>query len=307
MDIPIYWDIEVSPNQKEGFTKLVQGLGTQINPGNSLKGVCVIADDALASKIQSLTGKPYQPGSYYPEGVAVPVEQESTFSSTILIRQAFFALGETMPADAAYLQQISTLVEELYHCQLYHQTWQRRGYISSRSADPYSRDLFMTCVQMHDEYAVTRLKNIFFGQYVRVPDAQGQPVPYFIEYGEPLAKFFDQVPYQLRTRDILQIALPMRKDAMLPIAYRFIFEPLVRCAGFLAPIPPDYPLQAPDNTPEGNTFYREVIASYWIPIKSALETSFDSQFSKAEEELQVISETMDAFLGKLLEESINKA
>jgi hypothetical protein len=296
MDIPIYWGIEVSPGQKTYFTKLLHELARNIDPGDSLKEVRIVSDDVLASEIQSLTGKPYQLGSYYPEGVAVPIEKGTTFSSAVLIRQVFFALYKTMPATAASLQQKSILVEELYHCRLYHQTWQRRGYLSSRSADPYARDLFAMCAQMHDEYAVARLKNIYFGQYVRVHE-QGRLAPYYIEYGRLMAQSLDQVPYQLRARGIFQIALPMRKDAMLDITYRFIFEPLARHAGFLAPIPPDYPLRMPENKPEASVYYRKVIAPHWIPIKSALEASFDSQFSKAEEELQVISETVDAFLG----------
>jgi len=155
---------------------------------------------------------------------------------------------------------------------------------------------------MHDEYAVARLKNMFFGGNFSFLDDQGQPVPYFIEYGESLAKFFDQLPYQLRARDILQIAPSMRKNAMLPIAYRFIFEPLARHAGFLTPIPPEFPLRDPNNNPEGNVFYQGVIASYWVPIKSALEASFNSQFSETETALHTITQTMDACFDRLRQE-----
>lgn len=92
---------------------------------------------------------------------------------------------------------------------------------------------------------------------------------------------------------------------MLPIAYRFIFEPLARHAGFLTPIPPEFPLRDPNNNPEGNAFYQDIIAPYWIPIKSALEASFDSQFSETETALHTITQTMDSCLDRLRQEYAN--
>lgn len=297
IDVPISWEVEISLEQRADFTELLRRFVTSIAPGDSLKEVCVIADDALASKIQSLTGRLYQSGSYYPEGVAVPIEKGNTFSSTILIRQAFFTSDET-----GIFEQISILVEELYHCWLYHRAWQRRRYIYPHFADSYFNDLFTIGQQMHDEYAVARLKNVFLGEHLTLCDEQGQNIPWFIEYGSSLSALFDQTPRQVCTRDMLQIAPSMRKSAMLPIMYRFIFEPLARQAGFLTPIPPDYPLQWLDNSPEENVFYREVIAPYWISIKSALEASFDSQFNKTEEALGTISKTMDVCLDRLRRE-----
>jgi len=44
----------------------------------------------LASKIRSLTGRAYQEGSHTPSAVAVAIERGNTFSSAILVRQAFF-------------------------------------------------------------------------------------------------------------------------------------------------------------------------------------------------------------------------
>lgn len=302
MGIQLQWKVEMPSEQKTGFAELLQKLVATIGPGDSLKTVRVIADDALPSEILSLTGEYYQSGSYYPEGVTVPIEGEGTFLSIMLIRQAFFAPSETISGEKASLEQISTLVEELYHSCLYHLAWQYRGYIDLFSADPYSDYRFTVCRAVHDEYAVARLKNMFFGTNFGALDEQGQPIPYFIEYGLSLAAFFDQVPDQLHNPTILQIAPSERKNGMLPIAYRFIFEPLARHAGFLAPVPPDYLLQAPENTPESTAFYREVIAPYWTPIKSALEASFDSQFSKTEEALQDISEVVDACLDRLRQE-----
>ena len=94
---------------------------------------------------------------------------------------------------------------------------------------------------------------------------------------------------------------------MLPTVYRFIFEPLARRAGYLVPIPPDYPLLYLDNIPEKTAFYRETIAPYWISIKSTLEASFASQFSKTEDALQIISKTIDSCLDELLEKTIKDA
>ncbi|MFL5624277.1 MAG: hypothetical protein ACJ788_01615 [Ktedonobacteraceae bacterium] len=296
-DVPISWEVEISLEQRANFTELLHQLATHINPGNSLKEVCIIADNVLALKIQSLTGKPYRSGPHYPEGVTVVVEKGNTFSNIILIRQAFFTSDET-----GILEQISILLEELYHCWLYHQTWQRRGSINLRSADLYTNELFRICGQIHDEYAVARLKNIFLGGHLTLRDEQGQSIPLFIEYGSSLSALFDQIPHQLRTRDILQIAPLIRKSAMLPIVYRFIFEPLARHAGFLTPIPPDYPLQWSDNSPEENVFYREMIAPYWVQIKSSLEVSFDSQFNETEKALDAICKTVDACLDRLRQE-----
>lgn len=300
-DIPIRWEVEISIDEMAGFTKLLRELVIQVVPGESLKEVHIIANNALASKIRSLTGRAYQEGSHAPSAVAVAIERGNTFSSAILVRQAFFV----EPGEPALLNQTSTLLEELYHCRLYHQTWQRRGYIYPHFADPYANDLFIVCGLMHDEYAVARLKNMFFGEHPPFHDTQGQVIPWFIEYGASLLASFDKVPHQLRTHGILHLVPAMRKTAMLPIAYRFIFEPLARHAGFLTPIPPHYPLQASNNNPEGSVFYREAIAPYWIPMKRALETSFTSQFSKSEEAMYAISNTIDACLDRLLEESID--
>ena len=294
INIPISWEVEISLDQKAAFTELLRALNIYIDPGNRLEKVRIIADDALSSTIQSLTGRPYQLGQYTPPGVAIGVKKENTFSSTILIRQAFFT--------SEPLQQISTLVEELYHCQLYHQAWQRRGDRDRQNADLYSNDLFVTCEKMHDEYAVARLKNTFFGEQFSFRNPQGQLVPFFIEYGETLSKFFDQAKDQIHTDTILRFAPSERKDIMLPFTYRFIFEPLARHAGFLTPIILQFPLRMPDNVPEANAFYREVIAPYWIPIKNALELSFDSQFCEIEAALRTITQTMDACLDRLQQE-----
>jgi hypothetical protein len=255
----------------------------------------------LASKIRSLTGRAYQEGSHTPSAVAVAIERGNTFSSAILVRQAFFVeSGET-----ALLNQTSTLLEELYHCRLYHQTWQRRRYVYPHFVDSYSNDLSIVCGLMHDEYAVARLKNMFFGEHPPFHNTQKQVIPWFVEYSASLTASLDKVPHQLRAHGILHLAPAISKTAMLPIAYRFIFEPLARHAGFLAPIPPHYTLRAPKNNPEGSVFYREVIAPYWILLKRALETSFTSQFSKTEEALNAITKTMDACLERLLEEPID--
>jgi len=80
------------------------------------------------------------------------------------------------------------------------------------------------------------------------------------------------------------------------------FEPLARHAGFLAPITPNFPLRNPDNTPESSILYREVIAPYWLSIKSAPEASFVNQFRKTEEALQAMSEVVDACLDRLRQE-----
>jgi hypothetical protein len=274
---------------------LLRGLFTDIDPGDSLKEVRVIADNVLASEHYSLTGRTYVPGSHVTSCIAFPIEQGNTFSSKILVRQAFFA-----PSNNGPLEQTSALMGAMYYCRLFHLTWQRRGYIYRQSPDPYAHDLFVICEQIHNEYAVARLKNILLSQHFSLQiEATGQIAPFFTQYGAALATLFDQVPSQLQACGILQLAPLLRKDAILPTAYRFIFEPLARHAGFLAPIPSDYPGLMVDNMPEKNAFYRETIAPYWISIKSTLETSFDSQFSKTEEELQMISETMDAFLSKL--------
>lgn len=296
--ISVRWEADIPPDppQFESFLELLQILMDYINPGNSLKEVRIIADNVLVSEIQSLTGQAYQPGPHIPEGVAVPIEQENDFYSVIFIRRQIFSPCETM-----LLVWLSVLLEEIYHCRLNHQKWLRRGYIHRRTTDQYTQDLFAMCEQMHDEYAVSRLKNMYFGDHQIVFDAQGVNIPYYFEYGSSLIATFDEASCQLHTRDLLQIPLSLRKNALLPLAFRFIFEPLARHAGFLAPVPPSYPLQAPGNVLEGNAFYREVIASYWIPIKSALEASFASQFSKTEEALVTITETMNACLDRLLE------
>ncbi|HEY7348129.1 MAG TPA: hypothetical protein VH599_07385 [Ktedonobacterales bacterium] len=294
-EINVYWEVQVSPQQMTEFTELLQAYATHIAPGESLKEIRIIADDALAERIQLLTGKPYQAGSHYPEGVAVPIEQTGDLSCVILIRKAVFR-----PGQEALHVRILTLLEELYHCRLYHQTWQRRGYLHPHGEDPYASDLFITCNMLHDEYAVARLKNTFLGQFPMVRDAQGQPTPWYSEYGASLSDSLAQASHQVHDPALSRMPASMRKSAMLPIAYRFIFEPLARHAGFLTPIPPDYQLHAPDNRPEQSAFYRDVIASYWLPIKQALEASFASEFSKTEEMLETISEKMDACLEELL-------
>lgn len=297
LDIPVNVEVEMSPGQLAYFIELLRGVAASADPGDSLKEVRIVADDNFVSEIQSMTGQSYQPGPYATPCAAFPIEQGNTFSTKILIRQAFFA-----PSDNGPLEQTSTLIGAMYYCRLYHLTWQRRGYLYRPSPDPYAHDLFVMCEMVHNEYAVARLKNILLSQRFGLHiEATRQNIPFFIRSGSSLASLFDQVPYQVQACGIYQLLPSVRKDALLPVAYRFIFEPLARHAGFLAPIPSDYPIQAPDNNPEDNAFYREVIAPYWIPIKSEIETSFENQFNKTEQVLQTITQTMDACLDRLLE------
>ena len=231
------------------------------------------------------------------------LSKETPFTARILVRESFFA-----PSDNGPLEQISTLIGALYYCRLFHLTWQRRGYIYRQSPNLYAHNLFVMCEQIHNEYAVARLKNMLLSQRLNLQiDATGQTFPFFTQYGTTLAMLFDQVPSQLQARGILQFAPLLRKGAMLPTAYRFIFEPLARHAGFLAPIPSDYPGLMLDNIPEKNAFYQDVVAPYWISIKSTLEKSFANQFSNTEEELQVISKTLNSCLDELLEKTIKAA
>ncbi|EFH84909.1 hypothetical protein [Ktedonobacter racemifer] len=175
-NIPIHWGVEVSADQKAYFAELLHKLAVIIDPGDSLREVRIIADNVLPLEVQLWVGKPYQPGPHLPTGVAVPVEQGNAVASKVFIRKVFFGRSETLEGQ---LEQLSTLFEELYHCRLYHQTWRRRGYINSRSTDPYSRDLFAVSGQVHDEYAVARQKNIFFGERISLHDEQGQAIPFF--------------------------------------------------------------------------------------------------------------------------------
>jgi hypothetical protein len=292
--LPISWEADASPDEQVYFDDLVQSLGAQISPGDSLKEIRVIADHALVSEIRALAGNSYQPGQHYPnKGVTIPDEHESTFSSTILITRAFFTLKP--------IEQISLIVEELYHCLLYHLAWHRRGYIKPHSADLYATDLFTMCALMHDEYAVARLKNTFFGEGLSFTDAQGQSIPpHFIEYGASLSLAFAQADYELRSGAFQDFAPAERKENMIPFAYRFIFEPLARHTGLLMPIPPQYTLQSPENIPEVNDFYCEVVAPYWLSMKHALEWSFDSQFTETEAAIQTITHTMDECFDRLL-------
>lgn len=76
VDIPVSIEVEVSPGQLAYFIELFRGLATSIDPGDSLKEVRIIRDDALASQIQALSGGIYQQGPYPPSAVAVPSEQD---------------------------------------------------------------------------------------------------------------------------------------------------------------------------------------------------------------------------------------
>jgi hypothetical protein len=294
-DIQLHLDTKVPAEQLHDFIELVNALVPQIEPGDSLKEIHVIADDALASTIQLLTDKPYQQGPHYPLGVAVPLEQDSSLSYVVLLRQALFAPDQTVT-----LERLSTILEELYHCKLYHQTWQRRGHIYPHIADTYLSDLFIACSMLHDEYAVARLKNTLWGTLPILTNGQGEKIPHYFEFGGTLTEYIEQGSLLLRSHDILKYDLTGRKIAALPIAYRSIFEPIARHAGFLTPIPPDYPLQAPNNIPEGNAFYREAVAPFWQTIKACLERSYANQFVETEQAIENISENINAFLDNLL-------
>lgn len=295
----ICWNADISQGQQAYFIALLRGLIADIDPGESLKEIRIVADDAFVSVVQALLApmnKAYQPGPHLTTCATIPVEMDKTFFTVIVIRQAFFT-----PSDIAPQEQTSGLAGALSHCKLYHVAWQRRGFVYRENADPYTTDLFAMCGQIHDAYAVSRVKNVLISQRLDLRiDGTGQIIPFFIQFGGSVATLFDQVPNQIWEQGIFQLDPSQRKHALFFIAYRFIFEPLARYAGFLAPIPPDYPLRAVGNDPEHSPFYREIIASYWIPMKSALEASFDSQFNETEKALQTISELVDACLETLL-------
>jgi hypothetical protein len=54
------------------------------------------------------------------------------------------------------------------------------------------------------------------------------------------------------------------------------------------------------NRPEANVFYREAVAPFWQTIKASLERSYANQFVETEQEIERISENINAFLDNLL-------
>lgn len=226
-----------------------------------------VPDDDIEEKVNMVIknvygDKKYKTGSTIPKGVAVPIENESTFYCLIF-------LGESLLKDISikhYHQSevVSTLIEELLHVKLYTIIKKQHGYIQKVEKICTSEaDIFTICSLMLDEFIVNRWKATIIASNPLIEN-NGALTCGIIQYGEELQPIlnnsFKRLLKIVRGAAVKTISINDAWGKLLYCIYREIFEPLSRNAAFSMKYITESSI---DDDINGSWFYDEHIKPYW--------------------------------------------
>jgi len=238
---------------------------------------------------------------YHPAGgtsvaVTLPIETDGETSAIIFVSaDQLDAIG---PDGTPDLSLLSTVLEELLHVRLYSARQEQSLLHLTPGQPPCTRDLLILACNLHDEYAVSRLKAEILAQLTE-KTSDGQYV-FSLAYGLDLGNVLDESFKDLSTAfwRVAHGELPVDQFWALVVdcIYHGILDPLSRETAFRAVVSARSPAQ-PDIS--GHWFFRESIAGYWKSIESLLERSFDTDFREMGAAIEGIAETIRKLLAHL--------
>lgn len=270
-----------------------------------LREVAVLPDPEVAEYINNQliaarTGTPghYMPAAHGPRGMAVPVSHGDALDCFVILTATF--VGEIDPACPRRYRTVSTLLEELRHCEIYARTWRRRGYVQPTAAlvPAPLLDLHTIANKVFDEYAVNRWRVTQLTTTPLFDEGQGLTTCGLPVYPQ-LAAQLDGSAVKLR-----QIADAWRRarfaDAetwarLVEWAGREIFVPLAYAAGYWGD---GHATRNVLSTPRTSAYYREAIMPHWEAILARFSRAYDDDLATADGALTEAVARLRAFLGE---------
>jgi hypothetical protein len=287
IDLKVFCSVETS--RLEAFATLLRELSSVVGSHAlvSLKTVFVVEGDQLPATVNALIEAVGGSGSYtpspdyLPEGVAVPLENEGTLLSAIVVSRA---LVEPLSSEHNhYFETVSTLLEELLHVWVYGTAWQRRGYVQHRRSDLLAcdADLLTVASQLCDEYVVIRRKAHLMATLPLVEVEGGAGFSTVeLAYGGSIIDIFTKGASEIRStlRDASRGLVPASDSwsKLVGLLYRAVLEPLARNAAYCDAASQ---VSTVDESQYPDPLYSQVVR-HWPGIQDRLRRVFTSDLNR---------------------------
>lgn len=283
INVNINIKVELSEGQIKTLSQLISTFYPRVFPygSKSLLEICVVEDELIEEEVNRLFAQCKLNTSYKKKdahGVALPLSYLGQFFTVIILGSSQIPNNE----NECSFSNISTVLEELMHVQLYEEIQDIEDYYCNRDKNPIQA----ISHQIVNEYIVNRRKYSILAEIYGTLGYNQELIPLFHDVEDKLLNIVNNAAMSIKSID-------ESCTELLTIVYRDLFEPLTRYqAGFdVINGIPEIPLEKYD-------FLNNVAYAYWESIQEELRSCFNNP-GIIIETMNDITQTLTNFLRKI--------